>query len=241
MWYMIAFLSITVFISVCVATVAGFGAGTILTPILLLFFDQTQSLIFVGIIHWFADLFKIMLFFKHRSWTLLILFGLPAVICSFFAALLAITISKAIFARLFGSVLLLYVAGNIFLPTFRLAPTNMTAICGGALSGFLGGLVGTQGAVRTLFLSFFNLPKNTYLWLSGAIPLLIDTTRLLTYITWGVALDRTLIIALLFALPVAGIASITGKLLVQKISQEKFRKTVDLFLLLMGLYLIIHG
>jgi len=45
---------------------------------------------------------------------------------------------------------------------WALPKTNVTAVCGGMLSGLFAGFFGVGGAVRGAFLTAFDLPKEVY-------------------------------------------------------------------------------
>ena len=53
------------------------------------------------------------------------------------------------------------------------------------LSGFLAGLIGIGGAVRSMFLLAFNLPKEVYVATAALIAFVIDLTRIPTYLFTG--------------------------------------------------------
>jgi hypothetical protein len=57
------FIPVLVFIASFAGTLTGFGTSTILVPFLSLWFSLPATLLFVGIIHWFGDIWK-MIFFK---------------------------------------------------------------------------------------------------------------------------------------------------------------------------------
>jgi len=50
-----------------VGTLTGFGTSTIMVPILLFFLPLPQTLLLVGIIHWFGDIWK--MFFSGKGFS----------------------------------------------------------------------------------------------------------------------------------------------------------------------------
>ena len=108
------------------------------------------------------------------------------------------------------------------------------AFLGGSLSGFLAGLIGMGGAIRSSFLLAFNLAKEVYVATSAMIAVVIDLTRIPTYIftravEWSpdFILIPLLVISAYFGVRV-------GKNLLNKINQETFRRIVSAALLLAG-------
>lgn len=69
-----------------VGTLSGFGTSTIMVPVLVMFFPLPQTLLLVGIIHWFGDVWKIALFRHGIRWPLWVAFGIPGVLFSFLGA-----------------------------------------------------------------------------------------------------------------------------------------------------------
>ena len=76
------FFILLTLISATVGTMTGFGTSTIMVPTLALFLPLPQVLLFVGIIHWFGNVWKMLLFKEGFNWKLILLFGLPGVIVS---------------------------------------------------------------------------------------------------------------------------------------------------------------
>jgi uncharacterized membrane protein YfcA len=60
----ITLISVVVIIAAGIGTMTGFGTSTIMVPIMLLFYPLTQTLFFVGIIHFFGNIWKLLLFRK---------------------------------------------------------------------------------------------------------------------------------------------------------------------------------
>ena len=228
-------------ISASIGTMTGFGTSTIMVPILSLFFPIPQTLLFVGIIHWFGDIWKMLFFKKGLNMKLIVLFGIPGIIVSFLAARLPLTIPELLLERLLGLFLVGYVAFLFLKPAWKIKASNESALLGGALSGFFSGILGVGGAVRSTFLSAFDLPKSVFLFTSGVIGILIDSARLTQYTLSGIRLDQFLLTTLLFSIPVSLAGAYIAKRIVDRIPQQSFRLIVALALLLVGIrYLLIR-
>jgi uncharacterized protein len=92
-----------------VGTLSGFGTSTIMVPVLTLFFPLPITLLFVGIIHLFGDIWKVLLFRQGLDWRLLLWFGVPGVLLSYLGASLSVGVDTVLLERLLGVFLLLYV------------------------------------------------------------------------------------------------------------------------------------
>ena len=119
-------------------------------------------------------------------------------------------------------------------PKFSVNENSANAFLGGSLSGFLAGLIGMGGAIRSSFLVAFNLPKEVYVATSAMIAVVIDLTRIPTYIfTRAVEWSQDFIlIPLLIISAYFGVR--VGKILLNKINQATFRRIVSVALLLAG-------
>lgn len=235
----IPLLLVVVLIASGVGTLTGFGTSTIMVPILLLFYPLPQTLLFVGIIHWFGDIWKMLLFRRGFQWKLILSFALPGILAAWLGASLVFDVSSELLSRILGVFLILYVVYLFVKSSFQIKPTLPAAACGGALSGFLAGIFGIGGAVRGMFLTAFNLPKEVYIATAGAIALVIDTTRLTTYVSKGTRLEDLLLWGLLLFVPASFVGAKIAKGIVDKIPQEHFRKVVAAFLLAAAIKLLL--
>jgi uncharacterized membrane protein YfcA len=235
----IIYLTILTILASGVGTITGFGTSTIMIPVLLIFYPLPQTLLLVGIIHWFGDIWKLALFRHGIRWKLLLAFGVPGIITSFLGASLAFSAPEGLLSRILGGFLLAYVVFLFVNPTFRMKQSNFTAVTGGTLSGFLAGIFGIGGAVRSAFLSVFDLPKAIYITTTGGIALFIDSSRLITYYQRGTRLESILLLGLFALIPASFLGARIAKSIVDKIPQKYFRIVLAVFILLVGIKLLI--
>ena len=222
-----------------VGTMTGFGTSTIMVPIMLLHYPVPQILFFVGIIHFFGNVWKLLLFRKGVQWRLILSFGIPGITATYLGASLVFDIPAIVLSRFLGSFLIIYVIYLFAKSSFKVKPSLIFGACGGAISGFFAGVFGIGGAIRGLFLTAFDLPKAVYIATAGAIALFIDATRLTTYFTKGARLPTLLLYGLPLFIPASFLGATIAKRIVDRIPQEHFRKIVAIFLLLMGIKLLL--
>lgn len=134
-----------------------------------------------------------------------------------------------------GAFLLAYVLLLFLHESWRLPRNRLSAVGGGALSGFFAGLFGVGGTILGMFLSAFDLPKATDISASGAIALVIDLVRLSTYLLQGTRLDEALFMGMLVFIPASLLGSFVAKRIVTRIRQAAFREVVAAFLGLVAL------
>jgi hypothetical protein len=231
---------ILVIVASAVGTVTGFGLSTVMIPVMVLSYPVPETLLFVGTVHWFNDLWKLVLFREGIRWKLILSFGLPGLIATVIGAHLLSTIPGTALERILGVFLVGYVAFLFAKSAFKVKHSTLAAATGGALSGFFAGIFGMGGAIRALFLSAFDLPKAVYLATAGAIAIAIDTPRLATYIGQGTRLNSLLFWGMILFVPASFLGARFGKGLLERIPQEHFRKIVAAFLFIVGLRLLIR-
>jgi uncharacterized protein len=148
-------------------------------------------------VHFLNGLFKLALVGRKADKGVLIRFGLPAFVASFSGALVltwladvppitAYTVlgKQAVVTpvKLTIGTLLLAVAGLELSERFgRVALPPKYLSIGGALSGFVGGLAGMQGALRSAFLVRAGLSKEAFIGTGVAIAALVDISRIGVY------------------------------------------------------------
>jgi uncharacterized membrane protein YfcA len=230
----IILLTALVFIASAIGTTTGFGLSTVMIPVVLLFYPLSQTLFFVGIIHLFGNIWKLVLFRRGIRWKLVLTFGIPGIAASFLGALLAFELPAGLLSRILACFMIIYVIYLFAKPTFKIKQGAVSAVTGGALSGFLAGVFGMGGAIRGLFLSAFDLPKAVYIATAGAIALFIDTTRVTTYYVEGARLEPFILWGMLIFIPASFLGAKVAKLVVEKIPQKHFRTVIAIFLFLVS-------
>ncbi|GAB1473674.1 sulfite exporter TauE/SafE family protein [Bacteroidota bacterium] len=195
----ILIISLAAFVVAILTFFSGFGLGTILTPVFMIFFPVDLAIALTGIVHFFNNIFKLVLVGNKADKDTLIRFGIPAVIAAFLGAWLLLHIPDAkplfsyeMFGRVFEvfpvkfiiSILLIIFAGMDLIPYFSKLQFGKNKLpIGGAMSGFFGGLSGNQGALRSAFLIKAGLSKEAFIGTAVVVSAFVDFTRLSVYAT----------------------------------------------------------
>lgn len=222
-----------------IGTITGFGTSTLMIPVLVVFFPPVEAIFLVAIIHWFGDVWKVVLFRSGFNWWLFLLFGAVGLATSYAGAYVSLGANEDLLLRFLGVFLAAYALFLIFQSKFKVPANNVVALTGGALSGFFAGMFGIGGAIRSAFLSAFDLPKAVFISTAGAIGLLVDSTRIVTYFAGGATLPQELWYGLLLFIPVSFAGAQIAKGIVDKIPQNRFRLVVAVFLLGIGIKLVL--
>lgn len=226
------------FLATGIGTMAGFGSSTIMIPVLVVFYPFTQALLLAGIIHWFGDLWDVLLFRKAINWKLVMSFGIPSALAAFFGAYALFSLPIPLLSRLLGGFLMLYALFLATNATLSLSDSRTTSAAGGTVSGFLTGALGVGGALRGLFLSALNMPKETYIATAAAVALSADAVRLVTYTRHGLSLEPFLLGGLIIFAAASFAGAESAKEIVKRIPQKTFQICIGIFLFLAGAKLL---
>src|SRR3989338_5683217 len=232
-------LVIFTFIAAAVGTTTSFGTSTFMVPVLGFFYPLGITLLFTGIIHWFGNIWKMLFFRSGRRWGLILLFGVPGIIASYFGAKLVPDISEILLSRLLGIFFIIYVIFLFKNKDWKIPASKPVAITGGILTGFSSGIFGVGGAIRAAFLTAFNLKKEVFIFTAGAIGVFVESGRVAKYFLDGITMENNMLIALAFAIPTSFLGGYAGKKLSDKIPQAKFRNVIAFALFLMAIKYII--
>lgn len=213
------------FIAEILGTVSGFGSSILFVPIAALFFDFKVVLGITALFHVFSNLSKILLFRKGINRKIAFKLGIPAVVFVLIGAVLSnIVPSKEM--ELIMSVFLIFLSVLLVIYSKkRLEQSNRNLISGGAISGFLAGLIGTGGAIRGITLTAFSLEKDIFIATSALIDLGVDSSRAVVYFLSGY-MEKEYLFTIPFLILISFIGSWIGKQILAYISEALFRQIV---------------
>ncbi len=220
----------------------------------MLFFPVELAIALTGVVHFFNNVFKVFLVGKNADKTVLLKFGIPAVIMAFVGAWLLFQIpdAKPLFTyemmdktfevypvKFIISLLLIVFASMDLIPYFSNLKFGREKLpLGGALSGFFGGLSGNQGALRTAFLIKAGLSKEAFIGTAVIVSAIVDFTRLSVYATRitksGLTDNLTLIICATLS---AIIGAYFGNKLLKKVTLNFLQIFVAIMLILISIAL----
>lgn len=234
---------------------SGFGLGTLLMPVVAIFFPVEMAIAITAMVHLANNLFKVALLGKKANRSVLLSFGIPAVVFAFFGALVLGWLSgiPPIFEyAMFGNQIqvspLKLIVGILILTfvTLELSPGFSSVALdkkylpyGGAISGFFGGLSGHQGAFRSMFLLKAGLNKEEFVATGVMLAVMVDMSRMMIY-GWEITgqhhvVQWPLVIA---ASVSAFIGAYFGSKLLKKITIRSIQLVVSALLIVVSLGLI---
>ncbi len=231
---------VATFFAEIVGSIAGFGSSTLLLPISLFFFDFKTALVLVAIFHVSGSLGRAHFFRTGIDKKILFAFGIPTVLFTILGALLVNYVSPELLKLLLGVFLVVFSSLSLASIRLTLKVNRKNMVFGGAISGFISGLIGTGGPSRTAFLTAFDIKKVSYLGTSAIIALVVDAARIPIYLKNGFLPSQYyLFVPILFVLAI--FASFVAKQVVDKLPQKTFKKLVLIAVLLAGIKLAYDG
>jgi uncharacterized membrane protein YfcA len=250
----IVIICLSAFLTAVLTFFSGFGLGTILAPVFAIFFPIDIAIALTGVVHFSNNLFKIALVGKNTDKSVLLRFGIPAILASFAGAwlLLKITVLPTLFqyellgkefevtpVKLIISILLIIFSLLEISPSFQKVQFGKDKlIFGGILSGFFGGLSGIQGAIRSAFLIKSGLSKEAYIATGVVIASLVDFTRLSVYASRFTSANLHENLTLLISATLSAIAgAYFGKKLLKKVTLRSIQLIVAIMLILISIAL----
>jgi uncharacterized membrane protein YfcA len=220
-----------------IAAISGFGIGSVLTPVLSTQFDVRLAIALVSLPHLAGTFVRFLLVRTHIDRDVLLGFGAASAIGGLAGAAMQAVVQSAALAVIFGLLLVFAGLGSLtgFAQRMRFSGRR-SALIGGALSGFLGGLVGNQGGIRAAALLGFDVERQAFVATATAVALIVDGARIPVYLaTQGADIAaRWPLIVVLAVGAVAG--TVVGGRLLRRMSEAIFRRVVGVLLLLLGAY-----
>ena len=223
-----------------IASVAGFGIGSILTPLLAINLGTKLAVAAVSIPHFLATALRLFLTRRHVDKRVLWTFGVTSAAGGLLGALLHTKITSVALSYLLAALLIFAGLTGITGLASRIRFGRRSAWVAGALSGVFGGLVGNQGGIRSAAMLAFDVPKEAFIATATAIALAVDVARMPVY----AATQAPQIARVWPMIVVATIGVIAGTLIGQpvlrRIPETYFRRVVAVLILALGIAMLVH-
>jgi uncharacterized membrane protein YfcA len=224
-----------------IASIAGFGIGSLLTPLLATEYDMKAAVGAVSIPHVIATglrFWRLRHDVDRKVWTG---FGLMNAAGALVGALAHSRLQSPILGGVLG--ILLVFAGSVGVFGFadRIRFGRTASWIAGVLSGAFGGLVGNQGGIRSAAMLGLGIRGPAFVATATAIGLAVDAVRMRVYFV--TASDQIFRAWPATVAAVIGVVAGTfaGEKVLRKTPEAFFRRIVSGVLLGIGLYLLATG
>lgn len=224
-----------------VASVTGFGVGSLLTPVLSFAVGAKVAIALTSIPHLIATAMRLWMLRTHVDKKILFQFGLTSAVGGLVGALLHSVLKTPSITIAFGCILLFsgFMGATGFSERLRFG--GIGAWIAGGISGFLGGLVGNQGSIRSAALLGFDIPKIAFVATATATALIVDGARMPVYFVSQ--FPDVVKSWVLICITVAGaiIGTLAGAKILRNINESTFRKVVSAFIFVLGAFMLYQG
>ncbi len=223
-----------------IASVAGFGVGSILTPLLAAQVGTKLAVAAVSVPHVIATALRFALIRQHVDGRVFLSFGITSAGAGLLGALLHTRFSSTVLSYILGVLLVFAAIMGITGFSKRLRFEGATAWLAGALSGAFGGLVGNQGGIRSAAMLGMGVTKESFVATATAIALIVDAARMPVYAF--VQGEQVLEIWHLVLLAIVGVivGTLAGARVLKKIPEPVFLRVVSVIILALGVSMFLH-
>jgi uncharacterized membrane protein YfcA len=234
-------VALAAFVAGTIASLTGFGIGSVLTPLLAARLGTKLAVAAVSIPHVAGTAVRFWLLRGHVDRHIFVWFGITSAVGGLLGALLNAYASNRALAIVFGCLLLFVGLSELTGFVNHVHLGRRGAWIAGALSGVFGGLVGNQGGIRTAALLAFDTEKEAFVATATAVGLVVDGARLPVYILS----ERSDLIhsRAVIGIAVVGvvIGTVAGSRMLRSVADRTFRKVVAVLLLALGTWMVLHG
>ncbi|MFL6623208.1 MAG: sulfite exporter TauE/SafE family protein [Sulfurifustis sp.] len=235
------FLGIVAVFAGAVASIAGFGIGSLLTPLLALNTTTKLAVAVVSVPHFVATFMRFWMLRRHVDRRVLLSFGVTSAVGGLLGAVLHTRFTAPALTVIFGIILILAGTMGVSGWSDKLRFGRKTAWLAGGLSGVLGGLVGNQGGIRSAAMLSFAIRKEAFVATATAIGVIVDLARMPVYVAYE--LDGMVAHATWMAIATVGVVlgTMLGMRLLRGIDEKTFRMVISLLVLVLGVFMLLKG
>lgn len=219
------------------ASVAGFGIGSILTPVLATRYSVADAILAVSIPHAVATAVRCWRLRHAIDRSLLKGFGVASAAGGLTGAFLLLGFESWA-ALVLGLLLIATGLAGLTGWNTRSHPGRTTSVILGGLSGLFGGMAGNQGGLRAAALTTYRLAPAQFVATSTAVGLMVDAARLPVYLASGS--DRIAELAVPIAIATLGVVvgTLFGEKLLLSLSPARFRQIISVLITALGIWLL---
>ncbi|MEO7042707.1 MAG: sulfite exporter TauE/SafE family protein [Gemmatimonadaceae bacterium] len=234
-------LAFVALVAGAIASIVGFGIGSLLTPLLAARVGTQLAVAAISIPHVLATALRFWRLRAHVDRYVLVSFGITSAAGGLAGALLHSFASNRALAIVFGLILIFVGMSQLTGLAQRMRFHGSVAWIAGAVSGLFGGLVGNQGGIRSAALLGFDVDKQAFVATATAIGLIVDAARMPVYfVTQGSEIVHVWLLVLIATIG-ALVGTLFGVRALRRIPEKEFRRIVALILLALGTYMVMSG
>lgn len=221
-----------------IASISGFGIGSLLTPLLASQQSTKIAVAVVSIPHFLTTLVRFFQLKGHLDKRVFIHFGLMSAAGGLLGSVIHAHIQSRSLAVILAALLLFAGVSQFFGIMEKARFGKKMAWFAGFVSGAFGGLVGNQGGIRSAALLGFGLSRDAFVGTATGIGLMVDGARMPVYF-----IKEFGEISRLWPIVLAGaaggiIGTFCGTKLLKRIPEAIFKKAVAALIFSLGIFML---
>ncbi|MDQ3068186.1 MAG: sulfite exporter TauE/SafE family protein [Acidobacteriota bacterium] len=235
-----AFVALVAVAAGALASIVGFGIGSLLTPVLAVSLGTKVAVAAVSIPHLAGTALRFAMVRgdvdRRVFWT----FGLTSAAGGLTGALLHARLGGPYLSLIFGLLLIFVAISELTGLARRMRFDGPAAWIAGALSGVLGGLVGNQGGIRSGALFGFHLQRDAFVATATAVGLMVDFARMPVYFV--TQRDEVMAAWPIVAIATGGvlIGTLIGRRILSRVPERRFHVIVAAVLAVLGSVMVLE-
>jgi uncharacterized protein len=224
-----------------IASIAGFGIGSLVTPVLAAQVGTRLAVAAVSIPHVIGTALRFWMLRARVDRRTFVWFGMASAAGGLAGALLHADASNRGLSITLG-VLLLFAGVSEFTGLMRRVRLGRAgAWIAGVLSGGFGGLVGNQGGIRSAALLAFDLDGEAFVATATATGLIVDAARMPVYLVVEHSGLRAIAVPILLTTAGVVAGTLAGRRLLAGVPPTTFRRIVAAVLVALGAWMVLRG
>jgi len=217
--------------------ITGFGSGLISIPLLALFLPLTFIVPLISILDISASIIHVINTRQHIDWKV-IFRALPYSVFGVMAGLYIIhSTDTQILVRAMGFFIIIFAIYSLISPTLKKNNSFIWPVGAGFFGGLIGSMFGTGGPFYVIYFQLQQLNKTVFRSTCAAVFLLDGLIRAAGFTISGFY-TSTVLLYIVYALPIMFSAMYIGEHLHNNISKQAFQRAIGVFLILSGIALI---
>lgn len=218
--------------------VTGFGSGLIAIPLLALFLPLTFVVPFIGLLDMTASILHISHTRQYIAWKV-IFRAIPFALFGVASALFIIQIiDTLILVKALGIFIILFAVYSLISPSLKKNDSFIWPIFAGYFGSLIGTLFGTGGPFYIFYFQLQKLDKSVFRATCAAV-FFVDGLIRAAGFTYSGFYTSTVLLSILYSLPVMFISMYIGNHLHTNISQRTFQISIGIFLIISGFVLLL--
>lgn len=227
------------FFASLISSVFGLGTALVVLSVGAYILPVKEMLALATVLFASSTILKTVLFRQAIEWRIAIILAVASFPFAFIGASLVAEFSSELLRRLLGLMIAVYLLLTQFnlLPPFKLNTPGLVA--GSAAYGFVSGLLGSGNIIKAVLFKELNFSKEAFVGAMAATSVLANVAKITAFTDNGL-LNSGLAIPILGLIVAGGLAVLSGRLFLMKLSYKQFEIGLRIVLLISALGLMLE-